>query len=36
MAMEVAALSPESKKVKLWECVCELVNNQMEASFILR
>jgi hypothetical protein len=35
-AMEVAALLPESEKEQLWRCVRELVNNQMEASFILR
>jgi hypothetical protein len=36
MVMKVAVLSPESKKERLWGCVCDLVDNQMEASFILR
>jgi hypothetical protein len=36
IAMKAAALSPESAKERLRRCVHELVNNQMEASFILR
>jgi hypothetical protein len=34
-AMEVAVLSPKLEEW-LWRCVHELVNNQMEASFVLR
>jgi hypothetical protein len=34
--MEAVALSPESEKELLRRCVRELVNNQMEASFVLR
>jgi hypothetical protein len=36
MTMEAAALLPESEKKRLRGCVHELINNQMEASFILR
>jgi hypothetical protein len=36
MTMEAATLSPKSKKEWLQRCVCELINNQIEASFILR
>jgi hypothetical protein len=36
MAMEATVLSPESEKERLWRCVCELINNKMEASFVLR
>jgi hypothetical protein len=36
MVMKAAALLPKSEKEQLLGCICELINNQMEASFVLR